>query len=545
MLAVLIVDDEVEIREGLRNRFSWEQYGIHQIMTADDGISALEIASAYQPELIITDIKMNRMSGLEFLNELFQNKESGYNPQTIVISGYDDFSLVKQALQMGVMDYILKPINIEELKQVVTKSINNIYRKRIESQTEAQLQSHASFAIAKIREELLLELLQQEFDPFWETRRSHRLHNSGLEWMLERAMALVVIEADDLRAIERQGIREKELIQFGIGNVAQQTLEEEYGHPFALCADHMGRWIVMLAVPRPGEGKSPQEMAEMLLQRINQYVKVPVSVGMKKAAGNINQLREMYNEAAFILGQKAVYGGNRIFTDNFIDEENEHGLVSMKEPLEVIDLIKYGTDEDISAALEAFDDMVKGWQLTHIRDIQQQLFEWLYELIHQLSSTGVSAKLKADNPIALWERLEQYDTLQSLREMTERYLHEMAAEWRGQPAAISQIVAEAEKLIHKSYAGSISLQSVADAVHVTSVWLSKLFRKEKGVTFLEYLTAVRMEKAKEMLGDVKYKVYQVSYEVGYKDPVHFSKLFKKQVGCTPKEYRRQRGIAEE
>ena len=542
MLSVLIVDDEVEIREGLRNRFPWEEYGFQHIMIADDGISALEIANTSKPELIITDIKMNRMSGLEFLDELFQKKDSDYNPQTIVISGYDDFNLVKEALKIGVIDYILKPINMEELKQVVTKTIENIYRERLEIQTEAQLHSHANFAIGKIREELLLEMLQHEFDPFWETRRSHRLHNSGLEWMLDRTMTLLLIEADDLRAIEKQGIKEKELIQFGIGNVVQQTLNEEYTEPFALCLDHMSRWIVILAVSHSDEVKSPHEMATMFLQRINQYVKVPISIGLKTTIRNINQLREMYNEASFILGQKAVYGGNKIFIDKLLDEDTEHESLSMKEPLEVIDLIKYGSDEDISAALEAFDDMVKGWKLIHIRDIQQQLFEWLYELIHRLSSPGLSSKLKADNPIALWEQLEQYDTLQSLRELTERYLLAMAEEWRGQSTAISQIVTEAEKMINKSYASNISLQSVADSVHVTSVWLSKLFRKEKGVTFLEYLTSVRMEKAKLMLGDVKYKIYQISYEVGYKDPVHFSKLFKKQVGCTPKEYRRQKGI---
>ncbi|RXZ83202.1 response regulator [Paenibacillaceae bacterium] len=544
MLAVLIVDDEFEIREGLRKRFPWDEYGIQQVLTADDGISALEIARNDKPELIVTDIKMTRMSGLEFLHALFKD-DSDYKPQSIVISGYDDFTLVKQALQIGVMDYILKPINLDELKLVVSKTTDFIYRKRLESQTEAQLHSHANFAIQKMREELLRELLKHECDSYWETRRRHRLHTLGLEWMLEGEMMLFIIEADDLRAIERQDIREKELIQFGIGNVVQQTLEEEYPYKFAVCMDHLSRLVVVLACTRPEQSELAEGIAILCLQRVNQFVKVQASAGMRSASGGLNQLREMFNEAAFALEQKAAYGGNRLFTDKSADEDEEQVRLSMKEPAEVIDLIKYGSDKDISAALIGFEDMVKSWHLTHIRDIQQQLFEWLYEVIHRVASLGISGKMKADNPIAIWEQLEQYDTLQSLRDLTERYLLDMAAVYRNQPAGISQIVSEAEKLIQRDYAENLSLQSVADSVHVTSVWLSKLFRKEKGVTFLEYLTAVRMENAKEMLGDVKYKVYQISYQVGYKDPVHFSKLFKRQVGCTPKEYRRQKGIAED
>jgi two-component system response regulator YesN len=112
-------------------------------------------------------------------------------------------------------------------------------------------------------------------------------------------------------------------------------------------------------------------------------------------------------------------------------------------------------------------------------------------------------------------------------------------------ASPSQIVLEAEKIIRKRFADNLSLQSVADEVHVTPVWLSKLFKKEKRMTFLEYLTDMRIVKAKEMLGDVRFKIYQISYQVGYKDPVHFTKLFKKQSGLTPKEFRKQRGIVDD
>lgn len=543
MLRALIVDDEFEIREGLRNRFPWETFGIDEVLVADDGDTALMLALDMRPDLIVTDIKMNRMSGLEFLRSL--TTVENYKPEAIVVSGYDDFELVKQAIQIGVMDYILKPINLDELTQIVRKTMDHIHRKRMDQHNEQQLINQVRFAIPKMREELLREMIEQDYDPYREARRRHRLQTLNLEWIANQHMTLVVVEADDLKAIENRHTKEKDLILFGIGNVVNQTLEEDYPHPFALCMDSSNRWIVIFSCSRPEHAELSRGMAQLCLQRINDFVKVKASAGMRTTPCTFENLHEMYAEAINVLEQKAVYGGNRLFTEQGLFYEGDGSDLSLSEPEEVLDLVKYGTDEEITAAMDRFVEMVQAWRLNQLRDIQQKIFEWLFEVFRRAAAAGVSSKNLGSNPIAVWELLEQYDTLQSLRVQTELFLLAIAADFRKLSNTPSQIVYEAEKILQRDYAESLTLQSVAMAVHVTPVWLSKLFKKEKRKTFLEYLTEIRIEKAKEMLGDIKYKVYQISFQVGYKDPVHFSKLFKKQVGCTPKEYRRQRGIADE
>lgn len=543
MLRALIVDDEFEIREGLRNRFPWETFGIDEVLVADDGDTALMLALDMRPDLIVTDIKMNRMSGLEFLRSL--TTVENYKPEAIVVSGYDDFELVKQAIQIGVMDYILKPINLDELTQIVRKTMDHIHRKRMDQHNEQQLINQVRFAIPKMREELLREMIEQDYDPYREARRRHRLQTLNLEWIANQHMTLVVVEADDLKAIENRHTKEKDLILFGIGNVVNQTLEEDYPHPFALCMDSSNRWIVIFSCSRPEHAELSRGMAQLCLQRINDFVKVKASAGMRTTPCTFENLHEMYAEAINVLEQKAVYGGNRLFTEQGLFYEGDGSDLSLSEPEEVLDLVKYGTDEEITAAMDRFVEMVQAWRLNQLRDIQQKIFEWLFEVFRRAAAVGVPSKNLGSNPIAVWELLEQYDTLQSLRVQTELFLLAIAADFRKLSNTPSQIVYEAEKILQRDYAESLTLQSVAMAVHVTPVWLSKLFKKEKRKTFLEYLTEIRIEKAKEMLGDIKYKVYQISFQVGYKDPVHFSKLFKKQVGCTPKEYRRQRGIADE
>ncbi|OMF29408.1 DNA-binding response regulator [Paenibacillus sp. FSL H8-0548] len=543
MLRALIVDDEFEIREGLRNRFPWDTYGINEVLVADDGDTALKIALDQRPDLIVTDIKMNRMSGLEFLRSLLAVED--YKPESIVVSGYDDFELVKQAMQIGVLDYILKPINLEELNQIVRKTVDHIHKKRMDEHNEQQLINQVRFAIPKMREELLREMVEQEYDPYREARRRHRLQTLNLEWIADQHMVLVVVEADDLKAIENRNIRERDLVLFGIGNVVNQTLEEEYPYPYALCMDSSNRWVVILSCGQTDQAELCSGMAQLCIQRINDFVKVKASAGMRSTPCTYENLNEMFAEAINVLEQKAVYGGNRLFTEQGHFYEGDSTELSLGEPEEVLDLVKYGSDEEITAAMDRFVEMVQGWRLSQLRDIQQKIFEWLFEVFRRSAAAGIPNKNWGSNPIAVWEQLEQYDTLQSLREQTEIFLHAIAADFRKLSATPSQIVFEAEKILQRDYAESLTLQSVAMAVHVTPVWLSKLFKKEKRKTFLEYLTEIRIMKAKEMLGDIKYKVYQISFQVGYKDPVHFSKLFKKQVGCTPKEYRRQRGIAEE
>ncbi|RED64959.1 response regulator [Cohnella lupini] len=545
MLRALIVDDEFEIREGLRKRIPWGEYGIDEVFAADDGDSAITIALEMKPDLIVTDIKMSRMSGLEFLGALYRVDD--YPWKAVVISGYDDFELVKQAMQLGAMDYILKPINTEELGRIVRKATDQILQEKMDKHNQVQLINQNQLAAPKLREELLREIIEHEYDPYRETRIAHRLQALKLDWMTHQPILLMIVEVDDLKAITNQrGFQnEKELVLFGIGNVVSQTLTEEFPYAFALFNDTHSRWVAVLSCKHQEQLALSKSLAQISLRRINEFVKVKASVGICSIPRDLKHVHEMFLETGELLDQKVVYGGNRIFTEHGIEFDGERTELSLQEANEVLDLVKYGSDEDVSASMDKFVEMVQAWGLCSLKDIHQQTFKWLMGIFRGAAVAGWPNRSWERNPISIWEQLEQFDNLQSLRAKVEQILLGMAADFRKMSASPSQIVLEAEKIIRKRFADNLSLQSVADEVHVTPVWLSKLFKKEKRMTFLEYLTDMRIVKAKEMLGDVRFKIYQISYQVGYKDPVHFTKLFKKQSGLTPKEFRKQRGIVDD
>lgn len=542
---MLIVDDEYEIREGLRKQFPWHEFGIQSIMVASDGDEALQWTTEHHPDLILTDIKMSRMSGLEYLAAM--QEETSYPWKAILISGYDDFNLVKRAMQLGAMDYILKPIRMEELERIVRKAVDVIEYERLSMLQHERNRSQAHFAEPKLREELLREMIENEHDSYTVTRITHRLHALQLDWMNQLSLRLMIIEVDNLKALtHRYGQHdEKELVLFGIGNVINHTLVESTHLPFVLFRDSDGRCVVVMGCNHSDDPEIGETIAQICLDRIQQFVKVNASIGATLVSKEIHSLHQQYLDCSEYLEQKIVYGGNQIFT-GFVEEGiPELGLLSIRDSNAVVDLVRYGTYNEIIEAMLDFEGMVKCWELQSLRDIQQQLFKWLMGVYRAAAAAGWQNRSWEQDPIDLWDQLEQYDTVQSSQAHIESCLLQIAEDFRKMTTSSSQLVQETDRMIRERFAENITLQSIADAVHVTPVWLSKLYKKERGRTFIEALTDARISSAKELLGDVKYKIYQVSHAVGYKDAVHFSRLFKKQVGVTPKEYRRLRGILDD
>jgi two-component system response regulator YesN len=168
------------------------------------------------------------------------------------------------------------------------------------------------------------------------------------------------------------------------------------------------------------------------------------------------------------------------------------------------------------------------------------VFEWLIEIFDEARKAGWKQDEWKKNPLVIWEKIESFDTMEALQPQVLSYLIQVNSELHGN--AHNQILQKAEGYIQEHFTEQITIQAVAEFVFITPEWLSTLFKKHYGTTLLEHVTHMRIEKAKLLLQDISLKIYQISNEVGYKDTVYFSKLFKKRCGYTPKEYRNLKGI---
>ncbi|WP_217593288.1 response regulator [Cohnella sp. GbtcB17] len=534
MVRILIVDDEREIRNGLVKQIPWSDWGVDEVLDADDGDTALELALARRPDLIVTDIRMPRMTGLKLIEALSRER---YDGSTIVVSGFDDFHYAKEAFKLGVSDYLLKPLDKHDLFKAVTVALQR-QREKNESELNRRLmrQGYES-AVPKIREELLRQLLGRPYREEPAVRTEHKLEQLDLAWLLDAQLGLAVIGIDSLKALTaRPSMTDKEALLAEVGRILSQTIAARHPGRHVLFRSEQDDWIAILEQADADMTEPGAELLEEAREQVGQTLDIRLNLGVAIGRGGLQQLSDLYRSAMESLVSRRLQGsGAEEAPEGELGDRPEYLLAS---PRELVEILKYGTEREIRETMAGFSKLVKTWEVKHPKDLQQRTFEWLLDVFRTAQKTaGWKESSWEKHPIALWEHLERFDTLESLRQQATEQLLKAAESIKAQSGSRSQIVDEAQRIIHERYQENLTLQMVAERVHVTPVWLSKLFKKETDMNFLEYLTDVRLKNAADRLGDLRYKVYQISYMVGYQDPVHFAKLFKRAYGCTPQEYR--------
>lgn len=540
---VLIVEDELEIRRGMLNHSIWHELGIEFVFDADDGLSGLEVIRQEPAiRLVITDIKMKRMSGMEFIQKLYG--ELSFTGKVIIISGYDDFQYARKAMNYGVIDYLLKPVNMTELKQVIIKTISVLER---EEQQQYNL-SMIEDVIPKLRENLLQGMIEHPLSPVLEPQLLHQLQQCNLNWLCHTNLLMMVLEADNLKSYSQQGKAgsEKNRILFAIGNVLEHSLKEhsEIAGSYVFFRSTLeDKWIVIFGVNPPPAITFFQWLNDfkvLLHARMKMYVKVSASI-VVTSEGSLESLHALYEEALLSLTHIKIYG-NPEPTDEF-ELEGIHLLREvdlLMEAKTLVDLLKHGEEQDVQEAIAYFPNMIREWGVTQLRDLHHRVFEWMLEIFDEARKAGWKQEEWRKNPLVIWEKIESFDTMEALQPQVLSYLLQVNSELYGNTH--NQILQKAEGYIQDHFTEQITIQAVADYVFITPEWLSTLFKKHYGTTLLEYVTHMRIEKAKLLLQDISLKIYQISNEVGYKDTVYFSKLFKKRCGYTPKEFRNLKGI---
>ncbi|MDI4648249.1 response regulator [Cohnella hashimotonis] len=543
MVRILIVDDEREIRNGLVKQIPWSAWGVDEVLDADDGDTALELALAHRPDLIVTDIRMPRMSGLKLIESLARER---YDGDTIVVSGFDDFHYAKEAFKLGVSDYLLKPLDKNDLFKAVTVALRRRREKNESELSSSLIRQGYESAVPKIREELLRQLIGRPYREEPGARTEHKLGQLDLAWLLDGQLQFAVFGIDSLKALTLEpSAPGKDALLAEVGGALAQTIAAQHPGRYVSFRSEQDEWIAILEQARADGAESCEDLLEAVRERVGNVLQIRLDLGEAAGEGGLHQLSELYRRATDSLVSRRIQGieAAEETSGQGLGEQPEYQLANARE---LVEIMKYGTEKDIRETMAAFPKLAKSWEVRHPKDLQQRTFEWLLDIFRTAQKTaGWKETSWEKHPIALWEHLERFDTLESLRQQATEQLLKAAESIKAQSGSRSQIVDEAQRIIHERYQENLTLQMVAERVHVTPVWLSKLFKKETDMNFLEYLTDVRLKNAADRLGDLRYKVYQISYMVGYQDPVHFAKLFKRAYGCTPQEYRNSRSLRHE
>ena len=534
MYKVLIIDDESIIRKGIKNIINWKQLDCEVCADASDGIEGIELIKKYLPEVIITDIRMPGMDGLSMIKQV-----KGIVPYSkiIILTGYRDFDYVQEAIKFGAFDFLLKPSKIEELTAVLTRAVNELNDQKIRHMEIDRFKVLFEQSIPILREKLLYDIIYGLNTNEYEITEKMKLFNITI-----KNFVLVVMENDyDEKSNSSQ--YDKHLYQFGIVNSFEEIFAEKYEVLSIMLNSSRVGFIIQKPDRIPLDIEEVSEKCSYLQEVINNGFGFTVTIAVSSAGVSAMELPEKLKECLGSLEYKSYMGTNSIIQysdlNSFFRYEDYSTLDKYQKQL--LESIKSGNEGLVKVTTQNIARYVttNKININYMNNFYYTTLSSINNIRISVSAIEVDKRHEEGRDIAsllkLIEKSESAEELNSLLEDVAVRIAEKVNNFNNK--SIKLILRKAIDYIQEHYSEQVTLNEVAENIYVSTFYISRMFKKELGKSFVDYLNDVRIEKSKELLKDVKYKTYEVAEIVGISDPHYFSKLFKKYSGMTPSEYR--------
>lgn len=534
MYKVLIIDDESIIRKGIKNIINWKQLDCEVCADASDGMEGIELIKRYLPEIIITDIRMPGLDGLSMIKQV-----KGIVPYSkiIILSGYRDFDYVQEAIKYGAFDFLLKPSKIEELTAVLSRAVNEINDQKIRHLEIDRFKVLFEQSIPILREKLLYDIIYGLNSNEYEITEKMRLFNINI-----KNFVLVVMENDyDEKSNSSQ--YDKHLCQFGIVNSFEEIFEEKYEVLSIMLNSSRVGFIIQKPDRVPLDIEEVSEKCGYLQEVINNGFGFTVTIAVSSGGVSAMELPEKLKECLGSLEYKSYMGTNSIiqYSDlNSFFRYEDYSILDRYQK-QLLESIKSGNEGLVKVTTQNIARYVttNKININYMKNFYYTTLSSINNIRISVSAIEVDKKHEEGRDIAsllkLIEKSESAEELNSLLEDVAVRIAEKVNNFNNK--SIKLILRKAIDYIQEHYSEQVTLNEVAENIYVSTFYISRMFKKELGKSFVDYLNDVRIEKSKELLKDVKYKTYEVAEIVGISDPHYFSKLFKKYSGMTPSEYR--------
>lgn len=520
MKSVIIVDDELLARLGLKSLICWKNYGYEIVGEAENGQQALELTKQLHPDILFCDMKMPVMDGVTLIRHL---KELQSPPQVIATSAYDEFHYVRQALKEGACDYLLK----SELEpEGLLKALENASSRLV----SASLRCHVFTTehLKLLREDFLENLFSGKTLPDSYIRDQQKLLNIQLPTDRCFCISLKILPPEN-NALKLTEMKE------AIEEVLCNTLKN-YGIFLLLMAkdDH----VLILIQPHTELDMLPvkeflSSCAEGLEQMLSMLFNCTCHIGASRTCSSLPELPAARQQALDAM-EKSIFNKTAfsMYSSHFGDTHTE--FVRVLE-MELKDVEHSLETMDYKKIRKSFDSLIYKINLLEA-DNQKYLHGICQTLIFIVNRQASLHSIDLDH---IWDFdpfpyetvsgfLNRWQYCRWIQQLTGSLLQVINPEQENQ-----RIIVEAKKYMRSHYASALSLDFMADYLGLSPNYFSKIFKKYTGRGFIDYLTDLRLKKAEELLKEGKYKIYEISSLVGYENPTYFSRIFKKKYGYSP------------
>lgn len=535
-IKVFLVEDEMVIRRGIKNSIDWEKEGYIFCGEASDGELAYPMIIKEKPDILITDIRMPFMDGLELCKLV---KKELPNIKILILSGYDEFDYAKEAIRLGVTEYLLKPISSGKLLEALNGVSESIRREKEDKDL-----------VRKYMEEMR-ENTEHEKQKFFEQMIAGNLSMAdALETGKKYEMSLSAGMYNLLLfrfTLGEENRKSGELL--GEAGYAIEKLTERLEYVFEFQRGVEGWAFLLMADNEEQMSERVKELSKDLEEIMKNYSTIAYFGGIGQPVARLRELEESFREAERALAARFTMELNRIIS---VDDIR---MAQNVDTLDDIEITSFGEIEKTRTMLEKFlnngvEDEIDEFVDVYINELPEENLKsvlmrqyiimdaYIVMMSFCEKIEGIEGKMQAQSE----ELKNSMKTIQTLEEI-KNYIRMLLKKIIGVRDTISgrrysDIIEIAKDQIRKTYmSDEISLNTIAAEVGMSPSYFSSIFSKEMGKTFVEYLTEIRMDRAKELLMCSSMKTSEIGYEVGYKDPHYFSYIFKKTQNCTPKEFR--------
>lgn len=535
-IKVFLVEDEMVIRRGIKNSIDWEKEGYIFCGEASDGELAYPMIIKEKPDILITDIRMPFMDGLELCKLV---KKELPNIKILILSGYDEFDYAKEAIRLGVTEYLLKPISSGKLLEALNGVSESIRREKEDKDL-----------VRKYMEEMR-ENTEHEKQKFFEQMIAGNLSMADAletgkkyEMNLSAGMYNLLLFRFTLGEENRKS---GELL--GEAEYAIEKLTERLEYVFEFQRGVEGWAFLLMADNEEQMSERVKELSKVLEEIMKNYSTIAYFGGIGQPVARLRELEESFREAERALAARFTMELNRIISVEDIR------MAQNVDTLDDIEITSFGEIEKTRTMLEKFlnngaEDEIDEFVDVYINELPEENLKsvlmrqyiimdaYIVMMSFCEKIEGIEGEMQAQSE----ELKNSMKTIQTLEEI-KNYIRMLLKKIIGVRDTISgrrysDIIEIAKDQIRKTYmSDEISLNTIAAEVGMSPSYFSSIFNKEMGKTFVEYLTEIRMDRAKELLMCSSMKTSEIGYEVGYKDPHYFSYIFKKTQNCTPKEFR--------
>lgn len=537
MLKMIIADDEQIILDGIKESIDWASFDIQVVGAAGNGVVALEMARHDTPDIIITDIRMPGLSGLELIREL---KKIRNDMKIIIISAYEQFVYAQEAISLGVLSFITKPLKKQRIIEEVVKARDIIVEEQRQKENVDQLEEIYRNSLPTLQEYYHNKLIMGKTKLTGDYKGQFTLYGIDIE---DEDTGVLVFTIDNMEETSEEFFEKSvQIILLRIAEMIKALLPVHFKRTVFQSYNNE---VVAIYNTSIGHSETIQEVssaAETIKKTLRKETGISVSAGLGGLYPSLKDVSKSYQEAVKALNYRLVYGINTVLYINHVEVKETAALPlsDLNDTLTSVQNILWTgkADEVLKIIDKKLSEMMLLKNIPYYY-IQQVFCQLLSALLRTTYEMNILPEHLYGTPVHLYGELFKKHTLDEIVKWYEDLVIRTCVVVNEKKALrVSNVIESAVGYIRKNCHKDISLSDVADFVNLNPSYLSRLFKEETGTPFIEYVRNTKMDLAKELLRNSNKKIYEICEALGYQNVQYFSTIFKNVVGMTPLEYKK-------